>query len=350
MRHDSTRSTSVQRPTLFLFVAVGLAVGLNAQPSVSADHAPAQLQLTSALQPIYDAYRRRDFAAVNAALTATDRLGPPLHDLWALKYDHLGDDVTRRLGLMALELSAAALSRDRAQYATAAYSALDHVSNVLREHGMIADTDRRWALASVALLEGMIDPNGVTHFVDVQRQQFPTEARLVLARAIVLDQRTSPLGLNIPPARQGDAADAYIAATELAPVAAEAHVRLGLLYDRMGKHAEALTEFEAFRDEPHDATVAYWASLFRGRELDDLDRPADAERAYREALTISPGAQSARLGLMTLLAMHGRADEARALATLIEADTVASDPWSWYWEADYRAFAGLDLQLRRDLK
>ena len=81
--------------------------------------------------------------------------------------------------------------------------------------------------------------------------------------------------------------------------------------------------------------------LVRGQVLRALGRTDEAVAAFRAALAAWPGAQSARVALMTLLVSRGDRDGAGALA---EAAQTASDddfdPWWTYWLGDFRALSG----------
>ena len=85
-----------------------------------------------------------------------------------------------------------------------------------------------------------------------------------------------------------------------------------------------------------DKEVRYLADLIRGQILRALGRSDDAVAAFRAALATWPGAQSARVALMTLLVNRGEREEA---ATLAEATQTASenefDPWWTYWLGDF---------------
>ena len=93
--------------------------------------------------------------------------------------------------------------------------------------------------------------------------------------------------------------------------------------------------------------MRYFADLVRGQILRALGRSDDAVAAFRAALATWPGAQSARVALMTLLVNRGDREEAAALA---EAALTASedqfDPWWTYWLGDFRAFPAMLENLR----
>ena len=76
------------------------------------------------------------------------------------------------------------------------------------------------------------------------------------------------------------------------------------------------------------------------------NRSASIEVA-RAALAEWPGAQSARIGLMTLQLSRGERQEAASLAEAAEtAPTDQFDPWWTYWLGDYRVYPSIVAKLR----
>ena len=69
---------------------------------------------------------------------------------------------------------------------------------------------------------------------------------------------------------------------------------------------EALALVDASPPGGTDPYVRYLTDLVRGQILRARSRPEDAAKAYRDALTTWPGAQSARVALMTLALEPGR--------------------------------------------
>ena len=78
-----------------------------------------------------------------------------------------------------------------------------------------------------------------------------------------------------------------------------------------------------------------------------LGRSDDAAAAFRAALATWPGAQSARVALMTLLVSRGEREEAAALAEAAQtAPDSEFDPWWTYWLGDFRAYPAMLDKLR----
>jgi hypothetical protein len=78
-------------------------------------------------------------------------------------------------------------------------------------------------------------------------------------------------------------------------------------------------------------------------------RMEDAEKAYRDALTSWPRAQSARVGLMTLVLSRGDRQQAAQLAEAAETEAASGnefDPWWAFWLGDYRAYPAIITHLR----
>ena len=93
--------------------------------------------------------------------------------------------------------------------------------------------------------------------------------------------------------------------------------------------------------------MRYLTNLVRGQVLRAKGRSDEAVAAYRSALVTWPGAQAARVALMTLLVSRGERDEAAALA---EATQTASenefDPWWTYWLGAFPSYPALLGRLR----
>ena len=93
--------------------------------------------------------------------------------------------------------------------------------------------------------------------------------------------------------------------------------------------------------------MLYLTDLVRGQILRARGRLDEAEKAYRDALTTWPGAQSARVALMTLLLSRGDRQEAAKLAEAAEtASGNQFDPWWTYWLGDYRVYPAIVAKLR----
>ena len=128
---------------------------------------------------------------------------------------------------------------------------------------------------------------------------------------------------------------------------AEARVRSALFLDRLGEYRQAIDLLERPMAESPDKYVSFLVHLARGKVLRRLGRLDEAEAAFRSALATWPGAQSARISLMTLLATGGDPHEAAALAEATEtAPDGQLDPWWTYWLGDARVYPDIIARLR----
>jgi hypothetical protein len=130
---------------------------------------------------------------------------------------------------------------------------------------------------------------------------------------------------------------------------AEARVRAAWLLRRAGQLPRALALLDGIREPSSDRQVRYLAELVRGEILRAIGRGDAAVAAYRAALVEWPGAQSARVALMTLLVSRGERAEAAALAESVEtADNEQFDPWWMYWLGGFRRYP-TDISALREL-
>ena len=97
-------------------------------------------------------------------------------------------------------------------------------------------------------------------------------------------------------------------------VAAEAHMRAGMIQLTVSDHAAALRAFEAAMPIAKETAVKYIALLNAGRALEALGRPEEAERQYQRALELVPEAESATVALTSLQFM--RDDREAAVAQI----------------------------------
>lgn len=142
----------------------------------------------------------------------------------------------------------------------------------------------------------------------------------------------------------------YLVASADPETASEALTRTAWMEYKLGAPADALKILE--RAKPiDDVEVTYWMHLFRGRMLDALGRFADAESAYRAALTARPAAQSAAVGLaLTLFKLDRVADARAAAAEARQQPTDTIDPWWTYLGADARFIPHWRTELRRAIQ
>jgi len=263
----------------------------------------------------------------------------------------------RREAVFALEIVAAAMiGRDR--------ETEEEMGRLLSKYTALVrhpiEPDRfecAWHWTAAALLEGIITPDFGAPFVARALERCPGEGRLVLAKAILADQRW-PVGLSgVPdverlaedpkPGHVAEVQSLYERAAGFADVAAEARVRQAWLAYRIGRPADAVAAVDGLARLNPDKSVRYLGELVRGHALKASGRMNDAATAYRAALELWPGAQSARIALMTLLASQNELSEAESLAESVQtAPADQFDPWWMYWQGDYRAYGSIAEWLR----
>ena len=162
-----------------------------------------------------------------------------------------------------------------------------------------------------------------------------------------------PVGREALLARGPAALDHYTAALSYPSTRPEAAARKAWLLVRLGRANEAIATLETFDDRwTDDPVIRYWVRLFRGAALEKAGRQEEAIRAYQDALTIVPGAQSPRVAIMGLELARDQRDAAYALATAVRTSPeVYNDPW-WLYGFGERRFllerlAALRTEARR---
>ena len=222
-------------------------------------------------------------------------------------------------------------------------------------------TERRWHLAALAVAERSEDPQflvgdlrrglGVDagEIINEQteirhlshpRDRFPNEMRFQLAEGIAR-YRDWP----------DQAQKAFGALEEDTNAGAEALVRSGHLFIERALYQEAFTRFDRAERISRDPYVLYLANYLRGVGWARQRVPGRAETAWRRAIDILPGAQSASIALAAQLAKQSRSAEARVLiAASVAGDPPKSDPWREYAHGDDRFWPDLIARLRREIK
>jgi tetratricopeptide (TPR) repeat protein len=254
-------------------------------------------------------------------------------------------DAPRRTAVFALELAVAAL-RSENQYAHDEGGRLLAEYNVRLRRPEGADAfECAWHWTEVAALEGLFMPDSAIVLLPGAVERCPREGRLHLAHAIISEQRwlRGTAGAN----QEATILDRYQTAIKFPDTAAEARMRAASFLFRTGKLDEAQALVDARPPAGTDPYVLYLTDLVRGQILRARGRLDDAEKAYRDALTTWPGAQSAEVALMTLRLSRGDRQEAAKLAEA--AETAAGnrfDPWWTYWLGDYRVYPAIVARLR----
>jgi tetratricopeptide (TPR) repeat protein len=203
---------------------------------------------------------------------------------------------------------------------------------------------RRWFVAMARQSQWDLCLEDVRAWTDAGLKWFARDPELSLARGLGAEAAVRfarphdghPTGNRAVVRRDLDEArDAYRLALSSAPDLLEARLGLGRTLWRQGEYDEARDELERVARDARDPALLYLARLFLARVHDDASRPADAERAYREALVARPSAQAAAFGLAELQARGGDGDGSRAslqpvLGAAPRADGAGADPYTFY--------------------
>lgn len=234
---------------------------------------------------------------------------------------------------------------------------------LLRSQATPHPDERTWQLAAVAAAQLAGDsefligsPFEVRHNPEAEIDhlkhviaRFPKEPRFALAQAIAVEWTSFP---NPPrslkrPARTAQAIKAFDGMTRDESVGAEASLRLGAARLRSGDEDAALDLFAKVEKTTRDRYLIYLARVFAGQAHQALNRPAEAEGAYRGALKTIPNAQTASFALAALLFKSNRPGEAAQVTeSALSAQPQVVDPWREYGSADHRFWPELIGRLR----
>jgi tetratricopeptide (TPR) repeat protein len=305
--------------------------------------APPPRPLATSVRGLADPFARRDYAAFEAALSKTDDLVNVIRDLRTS--DAAWPDAPRRSAVFALELALAGLSSDSGFTRDEAVKLLAQTHAEIRQTTGPADEfECTWYWTEAAALEGLQLPDLGLLVVPRARQRCPTHARLSLAQAVMTEQVWRR---DKDSHQQQEVIARYEDARRFTETADEARLREAWFHYTTGAADRALEVLGVEPSTSPDRQVRYLHTLIKGHLLQARGEFAAAASAYRQALTIWPGAQSARIGLMTVSLQLGHGDEAAGLAEGIEsAEASQLDPWWMYWRGDFRAFGDIDAALR----
>ena len=155
------------------------------------------------------------------------------------------------------------------------------------------------------------------------------------------------LGIPLESVTNGDAERLFRRALRADPAFIEARVRLARLLEARKRYEEAAAELSTALAAKPSGTLAFYAHLFAGRAAQALGRIDEAAVHYREAASLFPAAQSARLA-ESQAALLG-ADVAGALEPVQRIDVrpatihFPDDPW---WLYDLGSGRDRDALLR----
>ncbi len=309
---------------------------------------------------LLDDYAAGRHEAVAADLARVRDFGALKDDLARLisgRMKPIASDGQRRDALVAaafvLEVLSAGFEMEWRQLAPL----LEVACQLIRSRGPADDAERVWMLGSIALAGGARDRMLLDAHLPHARARFSTESRFQLAEAtaaeIGADYESMPISTGASPewqARKRIAINGLAALTKVPAISAEAELHVGYLLFQIGDRKQALAHLR-LADQTTDAFVRYLSRFLAGRIMLREKQDELAEQAFRDALAVLPGTQSASQALATLLFIRGRSDDAY---TLLEASfshrPLLPDPWRLYGYGDFRRWPTLRDQLRAALK
>jgi tetratricopeptide (TPR) repeat protein len=343
LRHFAGSIATILASSVCIYGAAGVSDAQTGSPRTEVSrllnlYASGERRLTPS-QPVSAADFRRELPDLGRTFVATSSLGP----------------VRARMILLAfsLEIASAAIIADDGG---SARTLVEWACQQVRAHTPTDEFDRRWQLAATALLESNVDPVFLEAHLDHVRDTFPNDAIWRLAKAVAAEQRISPFSTQrtdavfinvVAAANPGRVAaersrlrDVAIRAfqdlVDAPEVGAEARVRLSRLRMEAGQVDAALGLLSGVEDRTSDASLKYYARLFRGRLFEQLARPDDARTEYSAALQLKPGAEAAMLALASLAFLRDDAASADQLTSTMVTGLAAPDPWTRYWMGGMR--------------
>jgi VWFA-related protein len=252
----------------------------------------------------------------------------------------------RRTAVFALELGLAGLRSDIRATREEAGRLLAEYHTRVREPAGADAFECLWFVAEAAALEGLFAPESAQPFIARSLLRCPDNPRLHLAHAFVLEQQW--LRGRTTPAQAPEILTRYEAAMKFPETETEARVRAARFLHAQGQLDRALAMVNGVTRQSPDLEIRYFEHLIRGQILKAAGRQDEAAASFQAALTVWPGAQSARVALMTLLLGRGNRAEAAALSEAIQtAPPDQSDPWWMYWLGDYRVYPAISDRLRQ---
>ena len=307
--------------------------------------APPPRTVSPDVQALADLFDRASPDALQARLKQAGDLATILHDFRTL--DAPWPDDPRRSAVFALEIAVAALRSSDRRATDEAGRLLSEFSARIRTPGAPDQFECAWLETEADAFEGAFMTNAALAFVARAAERCPETPRLQLAYAVLSDQQW----LRGPSKTTGEAEilPRYERAMKFPETDAEARMRAAWLLRRGGQLERALALLDGAREPSSDRQVRYLFELVRGEVLRALGRPDAAAAAFREAMTEWPGAQSARVALMTLLVQRGDRAGAAALADSVEtASDEEFDPWWMYWLGGLRRYQS-DIAALREM-
>jgi VWFA-related protein len=290
-----------------------------------------------------DVFDRADAAGFQKALLETNDL-PNLLREFRLS-DSPWPENRKRTAVFALELATAGLRSSNRDARDEGGRLLAEYAVRVREPAGADAFECWWFVTEASSLAGLFSPENALLFIPRAVDRCPASARLRLSHAVVSEQQW--LRGRTTAGQEADILNLYEQAIKLPETAIEARVRAARFLYGMGQFDRGLALINEISTPSADLEVRYFTHLVRGQLLRAAGRLDEAAAAFQAALQAWPGAQSARVALMTLQVARGNRAEAAALAEQIEtAPTDQYDPWWTYWLGDYRVYPAILGKLR----
>ena len=314
-------------------------------PDAPAPAAPPPRAVSPGVQALADIFDRGNDDALLTRIRQSPDLATILHDFRTM--DTPWPEDPKRNAVFALELAIAGLRSGDRRATDEAGRVLSEYTARIRAAGPADAFECAWLETEADAFSGVFMSDAALAFVARAADRCPASARLQLAHAVLSDQQW--LRGASPGTGEAEVLPRYERAMKFPETDAEARVRASWLLRRAGQLPRALALIDGVREPPPDRQVRYLVELVRGEILRAMGRSEDAVAAYRAALAEWPGAQSARVALMTLLVSRGARAEAASLADAVEtASDEQFDPWWMYWLGGFRRYPA-DITALREL-
>jgi VWFA-related protein len=295
------------------------------------------------VQAIADLYARGQYDSMQKSLAQTSNLANLIRGFRMA--DSPWPDEPKRTAIFALDLAFAGLRSDNGYARDEGARLLGEYHLRVRQPGNADAFECWWFLTEAAALQGLFLPDNAVVFIPAAIQRCPTASRLHLAYAFVSEQQW--LRNKLTPAQEAEIITRYETAMKFPDTEVEARVRAARFLYATGNYDRALALLNPRVMQTTDKELRYFAELIRGQVLRASGRPDEAIAAFRSAVAAWPGAQSARVALMTLLVNRGHREEAATLAEASQTGAVDEfDPWWIYWLGDFRAYPAIVEKLR----
>lgn len=295
------------------------------------------------VQTLADAYDRGSYDAVTKMLAQSKDLANVIRAFRSS--DSPWPNAPQRTAVFALEMALAGLRSDNAYARDEGGRLLGEYHTRVRQPAGADAFECQWFYTEAAALEGLFMPESALLFVPRALQRCADNPRLHLAYAFVSEQQWLRGGMTTE--QKAEVVTRYEAAIKFPNTAVEARIRAARMLVALGDADRAIALLDNSTRQAADKEMRYFAHLVLGQALRAKGRSDEAAAAYRAALDVWPGAQSARVALMTLLVAAGKHDDAAALADAAQAagDDVF-DPWWTYWLGDFRDYPAILARLR----